>query len=397
MSKPVNDRLRRWSAPWMVMLQQFLRSSSGKNNSAPYIRDAGNVQSVFNNFVIASIPCWLLGLWNVGYQSNSAMAQLELTELPGWRDFILGGLSIGYDPSNIIACFIHGFLYFLPIFLVVLLTAALWSSIFSLIRRRPVDEGLLAFAWLFTLFLPAGASLVPVILGVTFGMIMGKQVYGGSGHYLVNPAVLGLTFLWLAYPELVFGPGNWVPVPGFQPTSALQLATMGGSESLIASGLSWWDLFLGAKPGALGTTSVLGCLLGASYMIVTGTVSWRIICAALLGSLATVAIFNSLADDVIPLFGLSWSWHLLLGGLAFGTIFFATDPVAGATTNSGRWLFGAFVGALVIIIRMLNPAHEGAILSAVLLASLFSPILDFVVVELNIRRRRQRLAELDNG
>lgn len=391
------SRFRWWARPWLLMLEQFLFSSSARNHSAPHIRDAASVQGMMNNLVIATIPCWLIGLWNLGYQSNLAMAEMELTILPGWRAGILSGWGIGYDPGNILACFTHGFLYFLPIFLVALLVSSFWDAIFSVVRRRPLDEGLLAFAWLFALILPAGVPLYQVGLGISFGMVVGKHVYGGSGRYLVNPALLGLIFLSFAYPDPVFGGSRWIPVPGFDQTPMLDLAAAGGIEAVLATGLSWWDLFLGVRPGPIGMTSVLGCLLGAAYMIVTGTVSWRVMFGVLLGVVATTFLFNSLADAGSPVFEIPWTWHLVLGGLVFGTVFFATDPVAGAMTDPGRWAFGVLVGLLVIVIRVTNPANNEAILFAVLLASLFSPVIDFFVVELNIRRRRRRITELADG
>ena len=388
------SRLRLWVQPWRLMLEQFLYSSTSLNHSAPHIRDASSVQGMMNNFVIATIPCWLIGLWNLGYQSNLAMVEMELTMLPGWRAAILSGWGIGYDHGNVLACFAHGLLYFLPIFLVALLVSSFWDAIFSVVRRRPLDEGLLAFAWLFALILPAGVPLYLVGIGISFGMVMGKHIYGGSGRYLVNPALLGLIFLWFAYPSAVFGASSWIPIPGFEQTSALDLAAAGGMEAVLASGLSWWDLFLGVRPGPIGTTSVLGCLLGAVYMIVTGTVSWRVLCGVMLGVVAAVFLFNSLAGDASEMFQIPWTWHLVLGGLAFGTVFFATDPVAGAMTDTGRWAFGVLVGLLVIVIRVTNPVYNEAILFAVFLASLFAPVIDFFVIELNIRRRRRRLMEL---
>ena len=379
--------------PWLLMLEQFFYSSAEQNRAAPYIRDAASVQGMLNNFVVATIPCWLIGLWSLGYQSNLAMVEMGLAELPGWRGGILTGWGIGYDPEHLLACFVHGFLYFVPVFLVALLVGSFWDAVFSVVRRRPLDEGLLFFAWLFALILPAGAPLYQVGLGMTFGMVVGKHVYGGTGRYLVNPAMLGLTFLLFAYPDLVFGESSWIPVPGFDQTPALELAAAGGIEAVLQSGLTWWDLFLGVRPGPIGMTSVLGCLLGAVYLIFTGTASWRVMLGVLLGVVATVFLFNGLAADGKPVFEIPWIWHLVLGGLAFGTVFFATDPVAGAMTDPGRWAFGVLVGLLVIVIRVTNPAYNEGILFAVLLASLFSPVIDFVVVQLNIRRRQRRLAE----
>lgn len=396
-SRPRQSTFTRWTRPCLLMLEEFLYSCAAQNKSAPHIRDATSVQGILNNFVIASIPCWLIGLWNLGYQSNLALIEMELTQLPGWRGSLLSSLGIGFDADNILACFVHGFLYFLPIFLVALLVSAFWDAVFSSVRRRPLDQGLLACAWLFALILPAGAPLYLVAFGMTFGVVVGKHLYGGSGRYLFNPVVLGLIFLWLAYPGLVFSAGNWIPVPGFVATPALELAAAGGVEALLASGLSWRELFLGVRPGPIGMTSVLGSLLGAGYLLVTGSASWRVMVGVLVGSIVTVFVFNSLAGDGNWLLELPWSWHLVLGGLAFGTVFFATDPVAAAMTNPGRWAFGVLVGVLAMVIRVANPSFTESILFAVFLASLFSPLMDFTVVELNIRRRRRRLSESANG
>lgn len=396
-SRPGNSTGVRWRRPWLLMLEQFLYSSAAQNKSAPHVRDAVSVQRILNNFVIASIPCWLIGLWNLGYQSNLALVDLELTQLPGWRGGLLSSLGVGFDAGNILACFVHGVLYFLPIFLVALLVGAFWNAIFSLVRGRRLDQGLLSCAWLFALILPAGVPLYLVALGMTFGVVVGKHLYGGSGRYLFNPVVLSLIFLWLAYPDLVFAGGNWVPVPGFAVTTALELAAAGGVEAMLTAGLSWWELFLGVRPGPIGMTSVLGSLLGAAYLIVTGSASWRVMVGVLASSIATVLVFNSFAEEGNWLAGLPLAWHLVLGGLTFGAVFFATDPVAGAMTNPGRWAFGVLVGLLTIVIRVANPAFAESVLFAVFLASLFSPLMDFAVVELNIRRRRKRLLEINHG
>ena len=183
-----------------------------------------------------------------------------------------------------------------------------------------------------------------------------------------------------------------MPVPGVERTPALELAAAGGVEAVLKAGYTPWELFLGARPGSIGATSVLGCLLGAVYLVFTGAASWRIMLGALLGMIATVALFNGIAgDDVV--FQIPWTWHLIIGGFAFGVVFFATDPVTAAMTDPGRWVYGALVGLLTVVIRVTNPSYNEGVLFAVLLASLFSPVIDFVFVELNIRRRRRRLAQ----
>jgi Na+-transporting NADH:ubiquinone oxidoreductase subunit B len=390
MARP-GGRLHRYRA-LVEILDRFFYSAGAATIAAPHVRDGNNVQRLLHTFIIATLPCWLIGLWNVGVQTNLELAELGLAGLSGWRGSIIGALGTGYDAGNPFACFFIGFLYFLPILLVTLAIAMFWDIVFSTVRRRPVDEGMLATVWLFALIMPANAPLLRVGLGITFGYVVGKLIYGGSGRYLVCPALLGYVFLLFAYPDLLFGESAWVPVPGVERTPALELAAAGGVEAVLKAGYTPWELFLGARPGSIGATSVLGCLLGAVYLVFTGAASWRIMLGALLGMIVTVALFNGIAgDDVV--FQIPWTWHLIIGGFAFGVVFFATDPVTAAMTNPGRWVYGALVGLLTVVIRVTNPSNNEGVLFAVLLASLFSPVIDFVFVELNIRRRRRRLAQ----
>lgn len=373
------------------LLDRFLYSSPHATVGAPHVRDAGNVQRLMNNFVIASLPCWLIGLWNLGQQTNYAMAQFGIAEAPGWRGAVIALLGTGYDPQNLGACLFHGFLYFVPIFLVALLTGAFWESLFAQLRRRPVDVGLLAFAWLFALVMPATMPVYGVVLGMSFGMVVGKGIYGGMGRYLVSPVVLGLVFILFAFPDLFLAVGAWIPVPDYDEPTTVELAIEeGGVAALIAVDYRWWLLFIGNQPGPMGITSPLGCLLGAVFLIFTATVSWRIVLGSLLGMIAASLLMNGLGPDDNPMFQVPWYWHLVIGGWAFATVFVATDPVAAAITNPGRWGFGIMVGMLTIIVRVTNPSLFQGGVFAILLASIFSPLFDYFVVERNIRRREQR-------
>jgi Na+-transporting NADH:ubiquinone oxidoreductase subunit B len=344
-----------------------------------------------NNFVIASIPCWLIGLWNLGEQTNFAMAQVGMAEAPGWRGAVMAALGTGYNPQDVIACFFHGFLYFFPIFIVALLTGAFWESLFAQLRRRPVDEGLLAIAWLFALVMPATVPVYGIILGMSFGIVFGKAIYGGMGRYLVSPVVLGAAFLLFSFSDIYLGQGAWIPVPGYdEPTTVELVIEEGGVAALRAVDYHWWQLFVGNQTGPIGITSILGCLLGAVFLILSGTASWRIMSGSLIGMIAAVLLLNLLGPEDNPLFQVPWYWHFVIGGWAFTTVFVATDPVAAATTNPGRWGFGILVGSLTIIVRVTNPSlFQGGVL-AVLLACMFSPLFDYYVVERNIKRRRQR-------
>ena len=208
--------------------------------------------------------------------------------------------------------------------------------------------------------------------------------------------MLSLVYLFFAYPDLVFNSQNWIPLPEVDTLLPLNIAATGGIEAIKSVGYSWWDLFLGVQPGPIGSVSVLGCVLGAFYLVLTDSASWRVMVSAVLGLLVAVMIYNLTANESNPMAAISASWHLLLGSFAFAVVFFATDPVASASTVSGRWVFGFLVGLLTVIIRVSHPAFNEGVLFAVLLASLFSPFIDFCFVELNIRRRKRRIKGVQN-
>jgi len=375
----------------LTLADRFMWSSRTVTRTAPHIRDANNVQRLWNTFVFASIPAGLIGMWSLGRQTNIAIADFQLEAVPGWRAWILSNLGIGFDATSIMACLAHGILYFLPVFLVALFVGAFWEALFATLRRQRVDEGLLAITWLFSLMLPATVPMYQVILGMTFGIVVGKLIYGGSGRYLVSPALLGVAFLAFSYPHLMFGEGAWVPVAGYDQPTVLELVTDEGGIGVVAAvDYSFWQVFLGDKPGSFGVVSTLGALLGGWFLIWTGMASWRVMLGAVIGMLGMVLVCNTVAPDH-ELFSIPWYWHLVLGGFAFGIVFIATDPVAGPMTDPGRWGFGLLVGALTVLIRVGNPAHYEGVMFAILLASMFSPLIDFIVVEMNIRRRKLRL------
>jgi len=377
----------------VTMADRFYRSSPAVTRAGPHVRDANNVQRLWNYFVIASLPAWLIGVWSLGHQINLAMADFQLEILPGWRGWLLSNSGIGFDAFSVMDCFSHGFLYFLPIFGIALLVGAFWQALFSTLRRRPLDEGLLYIAWFFALMMPASAPLYQVALGMTFGIVIGKLIYGGSGRYLVNPALLGVAFLVFSYPTLLFGVGAWVPVPGYDQPTVLELVTEeGGLKVIAAVDYSFWQIFIGDRPGAVGVVSSLGAVLGALFLIWTGMASWRVMLGALIGLAGTALTLNFLAP-ANDLFALPWHWQMVLGGYLFGVVFLATDPVAGPMTDPGRWGFGLLVGVLTVLIRVSNPSYYEGVMFAILLASMFSPLIDFVVTEMNIRRRRLRLLE----
>ena len=375
------------------LFDRFLYGGGTKTLGAPHVRDSISTQKILNAFVIASLPCWLFGMWNVGEQTNLAMEIMGQTAAPGWRGDIIALLGVGYDADSMSANLLHGFLYFMPDFVIALATGALLEALFARHRRQPVGEGLLSIAWLYTLMLPATASPILVAVGMAFGLVVGKLIFGGAGRYVVNPAVLGIAFLVFSYSGILFGYGAWIPVPGYDEPTAVELAVEeGGIPALLSVNYTWLMLFIGNQPGAIGVTSVLGCVIGAAFLLYRGIASWRIMLGSFIGMVVTVLLFNTFGPADDPNFAVPWYWHMVIGGWAFGTVFLATDPVAAATTNPGRWMFGIFVGALTIVVRLTNPSYYDGTLFAILLASVFAPLFDYVVVQRNIKQRVKRLA-----
>jgi Na+-transporting NADH:ubiquinone oxidoreductase subunit B len=354
--------------------------------SAPFLRAPGGVEAWWNAFVIASLPAWIIGLWSVGRQANLAIAQLELHAVPGWQAVVLERTGVGFEAASPWACFVHGLLWFLPVLAVALAAGAAWQALFAWVRRRPADTGLLYTSWFFALLMPATVPLYQAALGMSFGMVVGKLIFGGSGRYLFSPVLLGFAFLVFGYPDFVFGEQVWVPVPGYAQPSVLELITKEGGMAVVAAlDYTWLDLFLGDHPGSFGSTSTLGILLGAAWLVWVRVASWRVLAGALAGLVGTAVLFSA-ASGANPLFGVPWHWHLVLGGFAFGAVFLATDPVAGAATRAGRWGFGLMAGALTVVIRLANPSYNEGVMFAILLASTFAPLIDHAVIARHVRR-----------
>lgn len=384
-------RFEKFSALY-EMVDTFIYSPGDTAYTAPHVRDGIDLKRLMTYVVIALVPCLLIGLYNTGYQANLAMAQLGLDAAPGWRGAVLS--AVGYNPANLLANFLHGLVYFLPIYITTLAVGGFWEVLFAAVRNHEINEGFLVTSMLFALILPPDIPLWQVALGVSFGVVVAKEIFGGTGKNFLNPALAGRAFLFFAYPAEISGDQVWVAVDGFTQATPLALAKTPGTENaianMIAGGYTWWDAFLGLVPGTIGAESALGCLLGAIFMICTGVASWRIMAGVLLGMVGTVLLFNLIGSPGNPMFGLPWYWHLVLGGFAFGMVYMATDPVSAAHTNAGRWIFGALIGFMTILIRVVNPAYPEGVMLAILFANLFAPLIDYVVIQLNIRRRLLR-------
>lgn len=374
------------------MVDTFLYTPRDVTRSAPHVRDAIDLKRVMTYVVFAVTPCALLGMYNVGLQANLAMADLGIASAEGWRGAMIEGLGLGYDPASIAACFWHGFLYFLPVYVVTLAVGGAWEALFAIVRNHEVNEGFLVTSMLYTLVLPPTIPLWQVALGISFAVVIGKEVFGGTGKNFLNPALTGRCFLYFAYPAENSGNDVWVAVDGFTGASPLALAQEGGMEAIRAGGYEWFDLWMGFLPGTIGAESALGCLIGAAFLLYTRIASWRIMLGVLLGMIGTTLLFNLVAGggEANPYYSVPIEWQLVMGGFAFGLVFMATDPVSAAMTSTGKLIFGALIGVLTVLIRVVNPAFPEGIMLAILLANVFAPLIDYFVVQANIRRRARR-------
>ena len=371
------------------MVDTFLYSPPDTTRIAPHVRDGIDLKRLMMYVVVALIPCILWSWFNTGYQANLALAQMGTTK-GVWRHELLAALNIGFDPGSIVADTAHGFLYFLPIYLTTLIVGGVWETLFATVRQKEINEGFLVTSMLFALTLPPNMPLWMVALGISFGVVIGKEIFGGTGKNFLNPALTGRAFLFFAYPAEMSGDRVWVAVDGYSGATPLSLGPIGGMEAIARGGYTWWNAFIGLMPGSLGETSTLACLIGAAFLIYTGVGSWRIMLGVFLGMVGSTLLFNAVGSDTNPMMALPWYWHLVLGGFAFGTVFMATDPVSAAMTTAGRWVFGLLIGFMTVLIRVVNPAFPEGIMLAILFANIFAPLIDHVVIQLNIRRRLRR-------
>jgi Na+-transporting NADH:ubiquinone oxidoreductase subunit B len=379
-------RLERLNAVY-EMLDTALYTPGTVTRAAPHVRDGIDLKRVMIFVVFASTPAALVGIYSVGLYANLALAGAE--GVSGWRAGLLMASGMGLSPDSALACLAHGLLWFLPIYLVTLAVGGFWEVVFAAVRNHEVNEGFLVTSWLFALTLPASIPLWQVALGVSFGTVVGKEVFGGTGKNFLNPALVGRAFLFFAYPGQITG-DVWVPVDAYTGATPLALAGDGGIAAVQGAGYSWGDAFLGAIPGAIGETSALACLLGAIFLVYTRIASWRIMLGVVLGLVAVTGLFNLVGSEANPMASVPWYWHLVLGSAAFGLVFMATDPVSAAMTEAGKWVYGALIGVMIALIRVANPAYPEGVMLAILFGNVAAPVIDHFVIRANVRRRQRR-------
>ncbi len=370
------------------MVDTLLYSAPDISRGSLHVRDALDLKRVMILVVFAVTPCALIGMWNAGFQANTAMAAMGISGIEGWRGVVLPLMGAGYDPQSFYDCFAQGLLYLLPIYAVTMAAGGLWEVVFAGVRNHEINEGFLVTSLLYTLILPATIPLWQVAVGISFGVVIGKEVFGGTGKNFLNPALVGRAFLYFAYPVQLSGDAVWTAVDGFSGATALGISATEGMSGVMASGLTWSQAFLGQMQGSLGETSTIACLLGAAFLIFTRIASWRIMTAVFLGLIIPSLLFSG--ESANPMMSMPWHWHIVVGGFAFGAIFMATDPVSAAQTNTGKWVFGLLIGFMTWLIRVINPAFPEGIMLAILFANIFAPVIDHFVIRANVRRRLKR-------
>ncbi len=372
--------------PLYEAIDTFLYTPGEKASGNTHVRDGIDLKRTMITVAMALGPIVLMALYNTGFQANNALAAAGM-EATGWRADIIRMIGLGFDPSNIIHNFFHGFMWFFPVFLVTQVAGGLCELLFSVVRKHEINEGFLVSGLLYPLILPPTIPLWQAAVGIIFGVVVGKEVFGGTGKNIFNPALTARAFLFFAYPAQISGDAVWTAVDGFTGATPLAQAAAGGPSAIT---VSWNDAFVGLIPGSMGETSTLLCLLGAGVLITMGIGSWRIMLSMLVGMVVMALILNGVGSETNQMFALSPQWHLVLGGFAFACVFMATDPVSATITDTGKLIYGFLIGVLGVLVRVVNPAYPEGWMLAILFMNACAPLIDYFIVEKNIKRRMAR-------
>jgi len=375
-----------WYALYEAIDTGLFKPSDVTKNSS-HVRDNIDLKRVMITVWLCTFPTMFFGMWNIGFQANSIMADMGMASQEGLRGLFIGLLA-GYDANSIWDNMIHGAAYFIPIYATTFLVGGFWEVLFASVRGHEVNEGFFVTSVLFALCCPPDLPLWMVAVGISFGIVIGKEIFGGTGKNFLNPALTGRAFLYFAYPAYMSGDMVWTAVDGYTGATMLSVAATDG-VNVLSQTATWMESFIGTIHGSIGETSTLAILMGAVVLMTMKIASWRIILGVLVGSAVVSLLFNSI-ESTNPMFALPFYWHWVIGGFAFGAIFMATDPVSASMTNTGKYLYGLLIGIMVILIRVVNPAFPEGMMLAILFANLFAPLIDHYVVESNIKRRLAR-------
>lgn len=415
--------------PFYEGLETFFLTPGERTKRGAHVRDPLDLKRLMIFVDFALLPCIIMACWNTGYQAYLAEG------LVGKEGGVLGAIgALDY--------ILRGAWHFFPIYFVTVAVGGAWEGLFCVVRKHEINEGFLVSSLLFPLTLPPTIPLWMVALGISFGVVIGKEVFGGVGMNILNPALTARAFVFFTYPAAISGAKIWdaagaatvgqvmsdpmtwafsetgaggvvkgtvnmAEVAGYTGATPL-LAVSSGAEGTRAIGVlaehgwTWGDLFIGVIPGSMGETSALACLIGAVFLIATGIASWRTMAGGVVGLLAMSGVFYAFVGGGIPgweaistnpMFSIPPWYHLVMGSFAFGIVFMATDPVSSAVTPAGRWMYGILIGVLVVLIRVVNPAYPEGVMLAILFMNVFAPLLDWVVVKRTTGRRARRMAE----
>lgn len=360
----------------------FMFTPAEVTHGPPHARDALDIKRLMITVVLALLPAVLFGIWNAGHQYNVVNQTGE---------------------TGMAANFVRGAIIVMPIILVSYIFGGLWEVAFALVRKHPINEGFLVTGLLFPLTLPPTIPLWQVAVGISFGVVLGKEVFGGTGFNILNPALTARAFLYFAYPGQITGDRVWTTVAeggkvieGFTGATPLSVGMTVHEHSVIETlnsmGYTLKSMLIGIEPGSIGETSVVACAIGALILIVTGVGAWRIMAGSLLGLIAASFMMHHLPGATLkPLVDLPFYYHIAIGSWAFGTVFMATDPVSAAATTRGKWIYGFLIGFLIVLIRVANPAYPEATMLAILFMNVMAPLIDHIVVQAHIKQRRRNV------
>ena len=394
-----------WFYPLYEGTFTFLYSSGRVTTGKTHVRDFSDLKRIMIIVWFAVFPAMLWGLYNVGNQTIMAIASLPNAQEIASQSYSLFSSDWHFALAKMFgACLttdaglyskmLIGAVYFLPIYIVVFAVGGFWEVLFCLIRHHEINEGFFVTSILFALIVPATMPLWQAALGISFGVVIGKEVFGGTGRNFINPALCGRAFLFFAYPASISGTSCWVPVDGFSGATPLAQWASGGQNALVdaaGNAINWMDAFLGNIPGSIGEGSTLMIIVGAAVILITGVASLRIMAGVLIGAFLTATLFNTIGSSTNYMFSMPFAWHAVLGGFAFGCVFMATDPVSSSFTNGGKWAFGVLIGIMVILIRTVNPAYPEGMMLAILFANCWAPLFDYLATKRNIKRRLARV------
>ncbi|MDO6617921.1 NADH:ubiquinone reductase (Na(+)-transporting) subunit B [Shewanella sp. 6_MG-2023] len=369
------------------------RSTKGK----VHVRDAIDVKRTMHIVGMCLLPAIFFGMYNLGLQAQIAI-MAGATQPEAWQadlfSMLFGQLT---EQSGFVSLMAYGASYYVPIYLMTLFVCLVWEVVFAKVRRQELHEGFFITALLFSIIVPVSTPLWIIAVGVTFGVIVAKEMFGGMGYNFLNPALAGYAFIYFAYPTEVAALSQFVAADGFSGATTLtqaaaSRANMFADVSWISalSDPAWIDAFLGFTPGSIGETSTLAILIGGGVLLLTRVADWRVVAGVMFGMIATAILFNLVGPAKSSMASMPWTWHLVTGGFALGMMFMATDPVTASYTRSGRYAYGALIGFMTILIRVLNVKLPEGIMLAILFANLWAPLFDYLVARANIKRRLKR-------